>query len=160
MMDTLQWTSEHQLLVLGASLLALTVVAIAAHRYAFRPSFRPRRLMTDNEVEFHRRIAKALPDFEVWPQVPIFALIEPQSRQGSARWRRGLRLISNRRVDWVIAQHAKPLLVIELDDKTHDPNNDRKRDQILGSCDFHVIRYKSHLRPSSDEIRRDVLQAI
>lgn len=159
-MPTLRWISDNQLPVLVACVLLLALVALAAHRYAFRPSFRRRELLTENEREFHRRLLSALPDLEIWPQVPIFALIEPESRQGSARWKRGLRLISNRRVDWVIAKRGKPLLVIELDDKTHDPKSDKKRDQILASCDFHVLRYKSHLKPSSDEIRRDVMQAI
>lgn len=159
-MIVLQWITENQLRLLGVALATLILVACFAHRYAFRPSFKRRMLMTDNELEFHRRISAALPEFEIWPQVPIFALIEPQSRQGSARWRRGLRLISNRRVDWVIARNAKPLVVIELDDKTHDPKSDKRRDQILASCDFHVIRYKSHKKPSPDEIRNDVLQAI
>jgi hypothetical protein len=159
-MVALRWISDHQLLLLAAALFILAVVAVCAHRYAFRPSFRRRRLMTDNEIEFHRRIITALPEFEIWPQIPIFALIEPRSRQGSVRWKRGLRLISNRRVDWVIAQYGKPILVIELDDKTHDPRSDKKRDQILGSCNFPVIRYKSQSKPSADQIRLDVLQAI
>lgn len=159
-MTTLRWISENQLPMLGTCFLLLVVVAIFAHRYAFRPSFKRKHLLTENEREFHRRLVAALPDLEIWPQVPIFALIEPESRQGSARWRRGLRLISNRRVDWVIATRGNPILVIELDDKTHNPKADKKRDQILASCDFHVLRYKSNLKPSADEIRRDVMQAI
>ena len=102
-MPTLRWISDNQLPALLTCLLLLAVVALAAHRYAYRPSFRRRELLTENEREFHRRLLAALPDFEIWPQVPIFALIEPESRQGSARWKRGLRLISNRRVDWVVA---------------------------------------------------------
>lgn len=159
MMTSLRWISEHQLFILATILVALTLVAFVAHKFAFRPSFKRRQLMTDNEIEFHRRLNAALPDFEIWPQVPIFALIEPQSRQGSARWKRGLRLISNRRVDRVIAQRGRLMLVIELDDKTHDPKSDKKRDQILASCEFHVLRYKSHQKPSSDTIRDDILQA-
>ena len=159
-MTFLRWISENQLSALGACLLLLVIVAVLAHRYASRPSFKRRALMTDNEQEFHRRLLAALPDLEIWPQVPIFALIEPTSRQGSARWKRGLRLISNRRVDWVIARRGTPVLVIELDDKTHDAKNDKRRDQLLASCDFHVLRVKSHQRPSPDEIRRDVLQSI
>lgn len=159
-MTFLRWIFENQLAALGACLLLLVIVAVLAHRYASRPSFKRRALMTDNEQEFHRRLLTALPDLEVWPQVPIFALVEPTSRQGSARWKRGLRLISNRRVDWVIARRGLPILIIELDDKTHDARNDKRRDQLLASCDLHVLRFKSHQRPSPDEIRRDVLQSI
>lgn len=159
-MTSLRWIFEHELATLAIASVAAFAVGLLGLKLTFRPSFKPRPLLTDNEREFHRRIRAALPDFDVWPQVAMLALIEPKSRQGSYPWKRAFSLISNRRVDWVIARQGNPVLVIELDDRTHNAKRDKKRDQILSSCQIHVLRYKSHQKPSVDEIRHDVFKGI
>lgn len=157
--DVLRRLSEQPLVVTAVAFAIACIIALIAQRF-MRPSFRRRALMTENELEFHRRLLTALPDAEIWPQVPILALLEPRSRRGSVLWRRGFKMISNRRVDWVIAKRGNPLLIVELDDKTHDAGNDKKRDQLLASCNFPVLRYGSQFKPLPEEIRRDVMKVL
>jgi hypothetical protein len=50
-----------------------------------RSRYRPRRLLTENEVEFHGLLRTALPDFEILAQVAMGALVEPDDRTHDAR---------------------------------------------------------------------------
>ena len=145
--------SPLQLAALGA--FALLTIA-AAIWITGRPAFQRREIMTQNETEFFERLTSALPGSNIWPQVPIFALLEPKRIAKNGKFPNSFRLISNRRVDWVIANGAKPLLIIELDDRTHDARADRRRDRILQSCGYRVLRYQSKNRPSPATIAADV----
>ena len=133
----------------------IALVAAVALRVG-RPRYRARPLMTDNEREFHVRLARALPaQAALYPQVPILALLEPAARPRSAAFRNAFRAISNRRVDWVV-EHGSRITVIELDDRTHDPRADARRDALLTKCGYRVLRYQSRSKPGIDEIRRDL----
>ncbi|WP_162002814.1 DUF2726 domain-containing protein [Microvirga tunisiensis] len=120
--------------------------------------YRPRPLLTDNEREFHRRLLSALPGYEIAPQVSMLALLEPDLKTRNKRYWRTFNAIGNARVDWVILKDQKPIAVVELDDSTHDPTRDRKRDAILNSCGYRVIRFESRNRPSIGQIRETVAQ--
>ncbi|EIM28602.1 DUF559 domain-containing protein [Microvirga lotononidis] len=47
----------------------------------------------------------------------------------------------------------RPIAVVELDDSTHDPARDRKRDAILNSCGYRVIRFEFCQKPTVSQIR-------
>lgn len=136
-------------------LAGLALLAVFARR-AGRPRYRARPLMTDNEREFHARLTRALrAEAALYPQVPILALLEPVARPRSTAFRNAFRAISNRRVDWVV-EHGTEVTVIELDDRTHDPRADARRDALLARCGYRVLRYQSRSKPGIDEIRRDL----
>lgn len=134
----------------GAAFIGLIIWSIG------RPSFRRRDLMTANETEFFHRLTGALPAYNIWPQVPIFALLEPKGTRQKGHLPSSFRQISNRRVDWVIARGPIPVIVIELDDKTHNVRADKRRDKILSSCGYPVLRYESKSRPTQQTIANDV----
>ncbi len=115
--------------------------------------------MTPNEAEFHQRLTRALgPGQELFPQIPILALLEPQDRRGTTAFRKAFGRVSNRRVDWIVSDRGRTT-VVELDDRTHDAGKDRERDRILASCGYRVIRYDSRQKPSVDRIRTDLAQS-
>lgn len=131
-------------------------VAIGLSR---RSPYRRKPLMTDNEREFHGRLLRAIagrPSVALYPQVPILALLEPASGRGTHGYRNAFQAISNRRVDWVI-EDGDRMTIVELDDRTHDPAKDRRRDAILTGCGYRVLRYPSRAKPSPTELRRDLL---
>jgi hypothetical protein len=108
-----------------------------------KPRYRRQPVMTANEREFYGRLVAACPDCQIWPQVPILALVRPDAKTGT-------------RVDWVIARDMEVLVIVELDDRSHDPRKDARRDQILRSCGYRVIRFASHRRPTPQQIREAV----
>lgn len=138
-------------LICAAAGLALIVVVATRG-----PKYRAKGLMTDNEREFHGRLARALPPgHALYPQVPILALLEPSARRGSPRFRAAFRAVANRRVDWIV-EGESGITVVELDDRTHDRRADAKRDRILAGCGYRVIRYESRAKPSVAQIRGDL----
>lgn len=112
--------------------------------------------MTANAREFYWRLLTAFPGCQILPQVPILALLRPDLKEGSRAFRRAFRMISNARVDWVVVENLEVLAIIELDDRTHDARTDAKRDQILVSCGYWVVRFDTKHRPMPEQIRRAV----
>lgn len=142
---------------LAASLLLMVALVLALY-WARKPRYRRASVMTANEQEFHHRLIAAFPDCEVWPQVPILALVRPEAKEGTRGFWLAFRNISNTRVDWVIAQDMEVLAIIELDDRSHDAKKDAQRDLVLKSCGYRVHRFQSKRRPEPDEIRDAVFR--
>jgi hypothetical protein len=138
----------------------LLILALFTILYLFhKPRFRRQPIMTPNEMEFHRRLMKAFPTCQIWPQIPILALLRPDARQNSRRFWKGFRMISNARVDWVIAHDMDIIAIIELDDRTHDARKDARRDRILNSCGYRVLRFDSKNRLNPQQIREVTLKS-
>jgi hypothetical protein len=142
-----------------AGIVLLGLALILALLWARRVRYRRTSVMTANEREFYQRLLTALPECEIWPQVPILALLRPDAKEGSRTFWVAFKQISNMRVDWVIARDMEVIAVIELDDRSHDAKRDAKRDQILKSCGYRVLRFQSNRRPEPDQIRESVFAA-
>jgi hypothetical protein len=111
-------------------------------------------LMTDNEFEFFNRLVKALPDYYIFPQVSFGAILDsigdtPQEKQ------RIRFTFSQKRADYVVYNDNKQIVaIIELDDRTHNVQNDAKRDAMLNEAGYRVIRFQSKQKPSVSEIAK------
>lgn len=123
-----------------------------------KPRYRRSTIMTENEREFYGRLLAACPDCQIWPQVPILALVRPEAKEGTRAFWLAFRMISNTRVDWVIARDMEVLAIVELDDRTHDARKDARRDQVLKSCGYRVIRFSSKNRPDPQQIHEAVFR--
>lgn len=121
--------------------------------------YRRHTIMTENEWEFYRRLLAACPDCQIWPQVPILALVRPDAKEGSRAFWAAFRKISNTRVDWVIMRDREVLAVVELDDRSHDARKDAQRDRILKSCGYRVLRFQSNRRPDPRQIQEAVFRS-
>lgn len=115
--------------------------------------------MTVNEREFYQRLTTAFPDCEIWPQVPILALVRPEAKEGTRAFWLAFRKISNARVDWVIAQGTDVLAIVELDDRSHDARKDARRDQILKACGYRVLRFNSSRRPDPYQLQEALFRS-
>jgi len=140
---------------IAGGLLVVSGILALLH-VAQRPRFKPHPLMTRNEREFYTRLLAAFPECQIWPQVPVLALLQPDARENSRAFWRGFRMISNARVDWVIVKDLEVLAIIELDDRTHNVRKDAKRDQIFASCGYRVVRFNAKQRPAPEQIRKTV----
>jgi len=142
-----------------AGVAALGVVLVLVLVWSRKPRYRRHRIMTENEQEFYRRILDACPDCQVWPQVPILALVRPDAKEGSRAFWMAFKRISNTRVDWVVVRDMEVLAIVELDDRSHDARRDAQRDKILKSCGYRVVRFSSSRRPDPRQIHDAIFAA-
>jgi len=121
-----------------------------------KAEFAAKRLMTETEVLFFGLLRSAVPEFHIFPQVAMGALLSTND------WRnRGF--FSQKVVDFVICQAPgmAVIAVVELDDWSHDRKSekDRARDQMLASAGYVTFRWDCRALPTIDEIRSAVLSA-
>ncbi|MGF6996819.1 hypothetical protein P3T25_005194 [Paraburkholderia sp. GAS32] len=122
-----------------------------------KPRYRQCPILTENEKEFFGRLVSAVPEYRIFPQVAMSAIIEPASSEYyMTYWNR----IAMLRVDYAVYDQKFDLIcVIELDDKTHDTRRkkDEKRDARMIEAGVRVLRYKSRSKPRPDAIRHDIM---
>jgi hypothetical protein len=139
----------------AAMLLAATVVFLfLRHRRPGLARLRRKPLLTANEAEFFHRLQRALPGFQVFPQVSFAAFLTDDGTL-SQKARSAIRAKFDRKIaDFVICdrQTLKVLAIVELDDRTHSEQAERQRDAITKSAGYQTIRYQSRQKPSQAEI--------
>jgi Protein of unknown function (DUF2726) len=137
----------------------LAVLFVLVLFWSRRPRYRRGAIMTENEREFYQRLVAACPDCQIWPQIPILALVRPDAKEGSRAFWMAFKKISNTRVDWVVVRDLEVVAVVELDDRSHDARRDALRDKVLRSCGYRVIRFDTRRRPDPRQIHETVFQA-
>lgn len=136
--------------------LALLVAALAFLKTCkpWRAHLRGKAILTANEKEFFYRLQRALPGFHVFPQVSFSAIIT-LDRTLSEKQRFSLRRrFAWKYADFVICERGSLtiLAVVELDDRTHDSANDKRRDAVLAAAGYRTLRFRSNQKPSESEI--------
>jgi hypothetical protein len=127
-----------------------------------KSALRQKALLTDNETEFYSRLKRALPDFEIWPQVSMGALLEPIAKESNPEFWQLRQQFQSKICDYVIAKAGAPrgtgvVAVIELDDRTHDAHKDAIRDAMLASAGIKTVRWESRNKPTENQIRSQIL---
>lgn len=104
--------------------------------------------MTQTEAEFFVRLNQVVEErYFVFPQVHLSALLD--HRVKGQDWRYAFRHINGKSVDFVLCdkQTLRPTYAIELDDKTHERNDRKKRDneveRIFEEADLPLVRFAS-----------------
>ena len=114
-------------------------------------------LLTQTEYKFFQLLVSAFPEFYIFPQVSFSALLTHSGKDGYR-----LRNSFNRSVaDFVIVdQSSQVVAVVELDDKSHDKQatkeKDQKRDSLLKQAGYRVARYRCENMPNIQKIRQDL----
>jgi len=135
---------------------ALGILLVLVLFLTRKPRYRRSTIMTENEREFYERLLAACPDCQIWPQVPILALVRPDAKEGSRAFWMAFKRISNTRVDWAIVRDLEVLAIVELDGRSHDARKDAQRDKILKSCGYRVVRFSSSRRPDPRQIHEAI----
>ena len=135
---------------------ALGILLVLVLFLTRKSRYRRSTIMTENEREFYERLLAACPDCQIWPQVPILALVRPDAKEGSRAFWMAFKRISNTRVDWAIVKDLEVLAIVELDDRSHDARKDAQRDRILKSCGYRVVRFSSSRRPDPRQIHEAI----
>jgi len=122
--------------------------------------FKAKALLTPNELEFLARLELAIPEYRFCPQVSMGALLDPAvSRKDQKTYFRLRGMFSQKIVDFVMQDRKTGHIVsiIELDDRTHDAQKDAKRDVMLASAGYRVVRWNSKIKPDPATIRSELL---
>lgn len=151
------------LVVAGAGAIGLAVLKakLTGHQ-AVRAKFKSKTLLTPNELEFLGRLEAAAPELRFFAQVAMGALMDPAvpRSDGKAYYRlRGM--FSQKIVDFVAQRRLDGAIVavIELDDRTHDSGKDSKRDEMLQSAGYRIVRWNSKNKPDATAIRAELCTA-
>src|SRR5579863_7227537 len=142
---------------IGALVALLVLIAAAVILRTRKPwltRIHAKPLLTGNEAEFFHRLQRALPAYQVFPQVAFAAILSDDGQlSGNARW--SVRGKFDRKIaDFVICERGnlKIAALIELDDRTHNASSDRQRDAITKAAGYRTFRFESKRKPSEKEI--------
>jgi hypothetical protein len=152
-------TTLHSILVLIA--LAAIVVLLKAATRGPRPRglhvsspLRSRPVMTANEREAYARLRAAMPALLVLPQISLGSFIDPAHQRHRPLRNHYAQLTA----DFVVCdQTAIPLVVIEIDDRSHDHPKAKARDaRKTAACEaahVHIVRWPATPLPTPDAMR-------
>lgn len=117
-------------------------------------------LLTPNELEFLTRLELAVPELRFLAQVAMGALLKPRAAKSDRKAYYSTRgTFAQKIVDFVAMSRADGSIVavIELDDRTHNSDKDLKRDTMLTSAGYRVIRWNSKAKPDQAAIRSTLI---
>jgi hypothetical protein len=148
--------------LLALFFLALVVVAVikwAPKKYYYR--FNKHPILTPNELRFFNQLRRAVPDYYVFPQISMGALLAPAYHRADQRHLYAFRSIAQKRADFVIcaATDLAVRCIVELDDSTHNATHDRERDRITAGAGYQTIRIRTARSWNFDDVIRIVYDA-
>ena len=122
-------------------------------------------LMSRAEHEFFDILVDITKDkYYVFPQIHLSTILD--NKVVGQNWKGAFRHIDEKSVDYVICDKAyiKPLLAIELDDRTHERENRKIRDveveRILSNANLPLLRFGNDGHFNREEIQRFVLEKL
>lgn len=121
--------------------------------------FKEQALMTPTEIQFFRFLEHTLPEFHVFPQVSMGAVLQPVKKHQGKEKMGAMGTIGQKRLDYVLCNRDSMdvFAVVELDDKYHDSASaqarDKARDKHLTCAGIVVHRFDCRQIPGANELR-------
>ncbi|GGD81927.1 DUF2726 domain-containing protein [Croceicoccus mobilis] len=121
-----------------------------------------RPLMTAAEQRVIRYIENALPNTRIHAQVSMGALMLPKKGLNKSDWFRTFNRFSSKRVDYIVEDRAtgQVLLIVELDDRSHDKRKDADRDRLTRAAGYITARLPANERHTAQSVRARLHQAL
>lgn len=126
--------------------------------------YRQAPVMSRYELEMFERLKSALPECDIFPQVPLASFIRVDIRRAGSRYAtnsyRWQNRIGQQRVDFLacLRRDMSTVAAIELDDPSHETANarrrDAKKDKSLNDANVPLIRWRVEAMPDAAEIRQ------
>lgn len=142
------------LIILAIAVAILAVMTKLRGQSAASGNIHSKPILTDNEREFFHRLQRALPDFHIFPQVAANAILQVKQSDSKKHYHSMRNRFAQKHMDFVVCELESLAIkaIIELDDRTHTPANDKKRDALFEAAGYRVIRFHSKRKPSEAEI--------
>lgn len=122
-------------------------------------------LITKKENEFFNILTEILNnEYYIFPQVHLDAILD--YKVVGQNWKAAFRHINEKSVDFVICDKAylKPLLAIELDDKSHEREDRIERDinveRIFMEVDMPILRIQNSVSLNKEEVKNLLLEKL
>lgn len=116
-----------------------------------RVTLTQRPILTAAETKFFRALQAAVgTQYTIFPQLPLWTLIQPESNDPNAA-RAFNNRINLKRIDFVLVDSTSlmPYMAVELDDRSHQREDRQKRDafvdEVLNQAGIKIV----HIRASS-----------
>lgn len=153
--------------IFGAALVAALVIhkiQQTVHSWIIgRHGYRPKTLLTANEVDFYHRLTRALgPRWVVLPQVSMGALMDTTLLPAHPDYWRVRQSFAAKICDFVVCdpKSLKPQLIVELDDRMHDFSRDKTRDGLVAKAGYRTVRFWSRAKPDDATLKRKLGAAL
>ncbi len=105
-------------------------------------------------------------DIRVFAKVRLADLFDVERTSDRSAWRSAFNKINSKHVDFVLYRAAdlSPMLAIELDDKTHEREDRRRRDmfldEIFAASNMSLIRFKVQKAYRTEDIAQRLNEAM
>lgn len=126
--------------------------------------FIKRKIMTDREAIFYEKLVKVCGDsIVVFPQIHLSSLFSHYVKGQS--FASAFKKINGKSVDFVLCRKAdlKPILAIELDDRSHSKSDRAVRDKFVEelfiNANFPLLRFQS-VTIQQDALKREILNKL
>jgi uncharacterized protein DUF2726 len=125
-----------------------------------RPYFRRGFLLSKAEQSFFEILRNVALDHIVFAKVRLADLVEADERHRS--WQANFNRVRSKHIDFVICDLLfRPVVAVELDDKSHLLPHRRERDEVVdrlfAAVDLPLARFSVRSRYNPDEVRRVLL---
>ena len=147
---------DHRIIVAVLSVAAVVVLLkLLARGGVRRHRIERKRLLTPTEVRFWRVLVAAVPDYAVFSQVAMGAMLKPVSGLSRSDWWSNYGRYSQKIVDFVVVdlETAEVAAVVELDDRSHDMEKDATRDALMACGGYDVVRISVNERLDARSLR-------
>ena len=116
----------------------------------------PKRPLSKPEQVLYYSLSSALPDMIILPQVSFDRFLFSKGGSKSENFRkRGT--YSQKAIDYLVCDKSFFIVAaIELDDSSHTPEKDAKKDAILKEAKIRLVRWNVNSLPSKNEIQRAI----
>lgn len=123
----------------------------------------PKPLMSPSELAFFTKLQAAVPEYRVFPQICMGALIDPAAHLVGEARSRARHKYQSKMVDFTVWDPVREAVVclVELDDPTHDNRrrHDEARDDMTREAGYATLRFDVRSRTSNEKIRAGILRA-
>lgn len=155
-LNTLNMPPLYIMTLIGAiGVLGILGALLAVLRRRMGPRIERKAFLTRAEIEVLEYLRRVLPGHHVSCQVSMGALLKPQRGLSRKEFWRTRNRFGQKIVDFVVIDPDTGSVeaVVELDDASHDVENDRARNALLASGQYRVIRIPSRPRPTESIVR-------
>ena len=147
---------DHRIIFVVVAFAALVVfLKLLARGGIRRHRIERKRLLTPIEVRFWRLFVAAVPDYAVFSQVAMGAMLKPVSGLSHSDWWSNRGRYSQKIVDFVVVdlQTAEVAAVVELDDRSHNAEKDVARGALMACGGYDVVRISVNDRFDARSLR-------
>ena len=144
-------------------LLAVPLIAFLARKREATNDALPiiaKPIMTDHELAFAEKLMEAVEgtNLLVIPQVAMSAFLQVKPGTEKALASKVRNRFSQKRPDFVLADDdMNVVLIVELDDSSHNKDRDRVRDTLASAAGIKTVRLSNGRRITMPEIRAALL---